>query len=57
LKYKRKTKDVWDFYVNYGQGWEYEIQEQTPEGMKENRKQYKANCKFPFKIIKRREKI
>jgi len=57
MKYKRKTNDVWDFYVNYGKGWEYEIQEQTPEAMKENRKRYKANCKYPLRIIKRREKI
>jgi hypothetical protein len=53
--YIRKTRDAWDFYVNYGQGWEYEIREFTREGMRENRKAYRENAgQYPLRIIKRR---
>jgi len=45
----------WKFYVNYGQGWEYEIFEATSQGMKENRKAYLENCPYPLKITKGRE--
>jgi hypothetical protein len=56
--YKRKTVDCWRFYVNYGQGWEYEITEYTLAGMKENRKAYRENCpEYPVRIAKGREKI
>ncbi len=29
MAYKRKTRDVWTLYVDYGYGWEYEIAEFT----------------------------
>ena len=45
----------WKFYVNYGQGWEYEIFEDTYQGMRENRKAYLENCPYPLKITKGRE--
>lgn len=45
----------WKFYVNYGQGWEYEIFEDTREGMIENRKAYRENCRYPLKITRGRE--
>ena len=45
----------WKFYINYGQGWEYEIFEETYKGMKENRKAYLENCQYPLKISKGRE--
>jgi len=45
----------WKFYVNYGQGWEYEIFEETLKGMKENRKAYAENCPYPVKISKGKE--
>lgn len=53
----RTTRDVWEFYVNYGQGWEHEGTEVTREAMKENRKAYRENCKHPLKIVKKRERI
>ena len=40
----------WKFYINYGQGWEYEIFEPTRKGMLENKKAYQENCKYPVKI-------
>ena len=33
--YLRKTKSVWELYVNYGQGWEYEFATDTYAVMKE----------------------
>ena len=57
--YKRKTQDVWRFYVNYGSGdgWEHEITELSREGMKENRRAYRENCPYPLKVVRGREKI
>lgn len=45
----------WKFYVNYGQGWEYEIFEETFQGMRENRAAYRENCPYPLKITRGRE--
>jgi len=47
----------WKFYVNYGygDGWEYELFEETREGMKENRKAYQENCSYPLRISRGRE--
>ena len=57
--YKRKTQDVWRFYVNYGygDGWEHEVTELSREGMKENRRAYRENCPYPLKVVRGREKI
>lgn len=55
--YKRKTVDCWIFYIDYGQGWEYEITEYDLKGMNENRRAYRENCPYPLKIVKTREKI
>lgn len=58
MTYQRKTRDVWRFYLNYGQGWEHEITELTREGMKENRQAYRENCpQYPLRIVKGRERI
>ena len=40
----------WRFYCNYGQGWEYEIFEETHAGMVENRKAYLENSPYPTNI-------
>jgi hypothetical protein len=45
----------WKLYVNYGQGWEYEIFEETYHGYLENRRLYRENCKYPQKWTKARE--
>lgn len=52
---KNKYLYGWKFYINYGQGWEYEIFEETFKGMKINREAYKENCLYPVKISKGRE--
>ena len=54
---KRTTRDVWEFQVDYGNGWEYETAETTYKEMKANRRLYLENCKHPFRIIKKRERI
>ena len=45
----------WKFYLNYGRGWEYEIVEETWEGMKVNARAYRENCNYPLKINRGRE--
>ena len=46
----------WKLYVNYGQGWEYEIFEGTFQGYKENRRLYCENCpQYPQKWVRGRE--
>lgn len=45
----------WKFYVNYGQGYEYECFETTFKEMKEQKKQYFSNCPYPLKITRGRE--
>jgi len=57
MAYKRKTRDVWRFYVNYGAGWEHEHTDVTRAEMKENRKQYRENCAYPVRIKRVRERI
>ncbi len=39
----------WKLYVNYGQGWEYEVFEATWKGYLENEKAYRNNCQYPQK--------
>ena len=45
----------WKLYVNYGQGWEYEIFEDTRKGYLENKKAYQENCDYPQKWSRARE--
>ncbi len=55
MKKQNKYLYGWKFWVNYGNGWEYEIFEETFKGMQENRKAYLENCKYPLKITRGRE--
>ena len=56
---KRKTKDCWRLYVNYGygDGWELEITEYSRKAIQANFKAYLENCSYPVKIVKGRERI
>lgn len=54
---QRKTRDAYYLLVNYGQGWEHEITEFTWFHAKAQRDTYRANCSYPVKIVKRRERI
>jgi hypothetical protein len=53
---KKNNKYIygWKFYCDYGQGWEYEVFEDTYAGMVENRKAYRENSPYPLKITKGR---
>jgi len=55
--YIRKTRDSWTIEVNYGYGLEYEITEYSKKDIKVQEKAYRENCKYPFRIKKKREKI
>lgn len=58
MAYKRKTRDVWRIYVNYGCGWEYEIAELTLEEARKRMREYELNCpQYPVKIVNGRDRI
>lgn len=45
----------WKLYVNYGQGWEYEIFEETRASFRENAGLYRENCAYPQRWTRGRE--
>jgi len=46
----------WKIYVNYGQGWEYELFETTWKETKARLKEYRENCpQYPIKQAYGRE--
>jgi hypothetical protein len=48
---QRKTRDEWRLWVNYGQGWEHEVSEDTFREARERRKEYRENCpQYPVKV-------
>lgn len=56
--YKRKTRDCWRFYVNYGYGWEHELTEYTLPEIRARQKEYRENCpQYPTKTMRGRERI
>jgi hypothetical protein len=56
--YLRTTRDEWQLWINYGQGWEHEISEDTWRELRERLKEYRANCpEYPVRAKKRRVKI
>lgn len=55
--YKRKTRDEWQLWINYGQGFEHETSEETFTDVKNQSKCYAENCpqyarKIKFKRVK-----
>lgn len=58
MAYQRKTRDIWQLYVDYGEGWEYEGASYTRAEAKRSQRDYAQNCsQYPTKIVKRRERI
>lgn len=52
---QRKTRDEFQLHVNYGQGFEHEISEDTRAEVNLRRREYRENCpQYPVKIVKRR---
>lgn len=46
----------WKLLVNYGQGWEYEVFEESRKEAQERRKEYRENCpQYPVKLVRGRE--
>ena len=55
---ERKTIDVWRLYVDYGFGWEHELDEYTPSEARLRLREYNENCpQYPAKIVRGRERI
>ena len=55
MTYQRKTKDEYQLHVNYGQGWEHEISEDSRKAIREQYKTYRENSpQYPLKIIVKR---
>jgi hypothetical protein len=55
---KRTTRDEWQLHVNYGQGWEHEISEDTFREARARQKEYRENCpQYATKIVSRRVKL
>ena len=42
--YQRKTRDEWQLWVDYGQGFEHETSEDTRRAAIEQQKCYRDNC-------------
>lgn len=57
MPYQRKTRDVWHILVNYGHGWEHETTEMSWREAREQLRTYRANCQYPVRARRRRERI
>lgn len=58
MAYQRKTRDVWRLYVDYGCGYERELDEFSHSEMRLRIKEYRENCpQYPAKVVKCRERI
>lgn len=56
--YKRKTRDIYMLYVNYGYSWEEELSETSLHEIMERLKEYRENVpQYPVKAVKKRERI
>lgn len=55
---QRKTRDVFELWVNYGCGFEYEVGEDTNEEIRQRKREYRENCpQYPVQIRRKREYI
>ena len=55
MPYQRKTKDEYQLHIDYGQGWEHEISEDTRAEIKARVREYRDNCpQYPVRVVKRR---
>lgn len=56
--YKRKTRDAWQLWIDYGQGWEHELTEYSFTEYRSRVKEYRKNCpQFPIKCVFKREPL
>ena len=55
MTYTRKTADEYQLHINYGQGWEHEISEDSFREIRGRVREYRENCpQYPVKWVKRR---
>ncbi len=58
MTYQRKTRDEYQLWVNYGQGWEHEISEDTRAELNQRYREYRENCpEYPLKRVSKRVRI
>ena len=60
MSYVRKTKDIFQLWVKYGDtyGWEHELDEYTWAEITTRKREYQENCpQYPVKIVRKREPI
>lgn len=51
MSYKRKTRDEYRLWLDYGQGWELETVEDTGTEIRARCREYRENCpQYPRKI-------
>lgn len=55
----RKTRDEWHLEVDYGygHGWEHEVTEETRAEGLERLREYRANCQYAVRLVKRRVRL
>lgn len=54
----RKTRDEYQLWIKYGQGWEHEISEDSQSEIRARYKEYRDNCpEYPVKWKKARVRI
>ena len=59
MGYIRKTKDIWEIQGYYGHeyGWECVTTEETRQEARQRLKEYRDNERYPFRLVKKRERI
>jgi len=55
MTYIRKTRDEWQLWIDYGQGFEHELTEDSYREIRQRAREYRDNCpQYPRSIRRRR---
>lgn len=57
MAYVRKTRDEWQLWANYGDGWDYVLSEEKYKNIMARAREYRANTKAELRIEKHRVPI
>lgn len=57
MVYVRKTRDEWQLWANYGDGWDYVLSEETKKNIMARAREYRTNTKAALRIEKHRVPI
>lgn len=53
MSYQRKTRDVYRLFVDYGQGWEHELDEFSLREIRQRQQEYRENCpQYPTRVTR-----